>query len=166
MEKVLFLFMIFSTIGWLWETPWVSFRMKKYVNRGFLHGPYIPIYGCAIVTVILSMGIFAFSVFISCNSSENKNTNSENSTNSKLEKGIVYVYNFHTTNRCPTCIAIETLTTKTIKTIQPSTNNTFANLNSCCFLYEINKNNNPTIQSIAVIELYKGKSIQVILINF
>jgi uncharacterized membrane protein len=58
MEKVLFLFMIFSTIGWLWETPWVSFRMKKYVNRGFLHGPYIPIYGCAIVTVILSMGIF------------------------------------------------------------------------------------------------------------
>ena len=58
MGKILFLFIIFSTIGWLWETPWVSIRTKKYVNRGFLHGPYIPIYGFAIVTVVLSMGIF------------------------------------------------------------------------------------------------------------
>jgi len=58
MEKVLFLFMSFSIIGWLWETPWVSFRTKKYVNRGFLNGPYIPIYGFAIVTIVLSMGIF------------------------------------------------------------------------------------------------------------
>lgn len=58
MEKVLFLFMIFSMIGWLWETPWVSLRTKKYVNRGFLNGPYIPIYGFAIVTIVLSMGIF------------------------------------------------------------------------------------------------------------
>ena len=58
MEKVLFLFMMFSVVGWLWETPWVSIRLKKYVNRGFLFGPYIPIYGCAVVTIILSMVIF------------------------------------------------------------------------------------------------------------
>jgi uncharacterized membrane protein len=58
MEKVLFLFVIFSLVGWLWETPWVSLRTKKYVNRGFLNGPYIPIYGFAIVTIVLSMGIF------------------------------------------------------------------------------------------------------------
>jgi uncharacterized membrane protein len=50
--------MMFSVVGWLWETPWVSFRLKKYVNRGFLNGPYIPIYGCAVVTIILSMVIF------------------------------------------------------------------------------------------------------------
>ena len=59
--------------------------------------------------------IIAFSVFISCNSTENKNSKVENSTNSKLENEIVYVYNFHSTNRCPTCIAIETLTKKTIQ---------------------------------------------------
>ncbi len=58
MEKVLFLFMLFSVVGWLWETPWVSIRQKKYINRGFLHGPYIPIYGCAIVTVVLTMSVF------------------------------------------------------------------------------------------------------------
>ena len=58
MKQVLFLFMIFSIIGWLWETPWVSLRTKKYINRGFLKGPYIPIYGFAIVSIILSMEVF------------------------------------------------------------------------------------------------------------
>ncbi|WP_168169742.1 putative ABC transporter permease [Candidatus Izimaplasma bacterium ZiA1] len=58
MSRVLFLFMMFSIIGFMWETPYVSIKMKKYVNRGFLHGPYIPIYGCAIVTIVLSMSIF------------------------------------------------------------------------------------------------------------
>lgn len=58
MERILYLFMMFSIVGWLWETPWVSIRTKKFVNRGFLNGPYIPIYGFAVVTIILSMGIF------------------------------------------------------------------------------------------------------------
>ncbi|QVK19343.1 putative ABC transporter permease [Mycoplasmatota bacterium] len=56
--KILFLFMIYALIGWIWETPYVSFNEKKYINRGFLRGPYIPIYGFACVTIILSMGIF------------------------------------------------------------------------------------------------------------
>jgi uncharacterized membrane protein len=50
--------MIYSVIGWIWETPFVSFNEKKYVNRGFLKGPYIPIYGYACLTIILSMTIF------------------------------------------------------------------------------------------------------------
>ena len=50
--------MIYSVIGWIWETPYVSFNEKKYVNRGFLKGPYIPIYGYACLTIILSMNIF------------------------------------------------------------------------------------------------------------
>ena len=50
--------MIYSVIGWIWETPYVSFNEKKYVNRGFLKGPYIPIYGYACLTIILSMSIF------------------------------------------------------------------------------------------------------------
>ncbi len=56
--KILFLFIIYSVIGWIWETPYVSFNEKKYVNRGFLKGPYIPIYGYASLTIILSMSIF------------------------------------------------------------------------------------------------------------
>ncbi len=58
MIRVLYLFMMFSVIGWLWETSWVSLRSKKYINRGFLRGPYIPIYGCAVVTIILTMNLF------------------------------------------------------------------------------------------------------------
>lgn len=58
MERILFLFMMFSIVGYLWETPWVSFNEKKFVNRGFLHGPYIPIYGFAVMTIVLSMKIF------------------------------------------------------------------------------------------------------------
>lgn len=58
MLEVLFLFMIYATIGWLWETPYVSFNEKKYINRGFLKGPYIPIYGLASITIMLSMSLF------------------------------------------------------------------------------------------------------------
>lgn len=58
MEKTLYLFMMFSIVGWLWETPWVSIRTKKFTNRGFLRGPYIPIYGSAVVTIIFAMQIF------------------------------------------------------------------------------------------------------------
>lgn len=58
MEKVLFLFMIYAIIGWLWETPFVSIGQKKFINRGFLRGPYIPIYGAVCITLVLSMNVF------------------------------------------------------------------------------------------------------------
>ncbi len=58
MTKILFLFMVYAIIGWLWETPYVSLSQKKYINRGFLKGPYIPIYGLSCLTIILSIGIF------------------------------------------------------------------------------------------------------------
>ncbi len=58
MTEILFLFMVYAIIGWLWETPYVSLSQKKYINRGFLRGPYIPIYGLSCLTIILSMGMF------------------------------------------------------------------------------------------------------------
>ncbi len=57
MLQLLFLFMAYSVIGWLWETPYVSFKEKKFINRGFLRGPYIPIYGSSCLAVILSMSV-------------------------------------------------------------------------------------------------------------
>lgn len=41
------LFMIYSCGGWVIEMIVVGFSQKKIVNRGFLLGPYLPIYGCA-----------------------------------------------------------------------------------------------------------------------
>jgi len=50
--------MTYAIIGWVWETPYVSIGQKKYINRGFLRGPYIPIYGLACITIILTMSVF------------------------------------------------------------------------------------------------------------
>lgn len=41
----LLLFYIFSFCGWIFESSYVSILNKKFVNRGFLIGPWIPIYG-------------------------------------------------------------------------------------------------------------------------
>lgn len=47
------LFMIYSMIGWICETICCSFCQKKLVlNRGFLIGPYCPIYGCGALFLI------------------------------------------------------------------------------------------------------------------
>jgi len=56
--KILFLFMVYAVVGWLWETPYVSIGHKKFINRGFLRGPYIPIYGMACLTIVLTMSVF------------------------------------------------------------------------------------------------------------
>ncbi len=52
-QKVIFMFLFYSVVGWLWETPFVSLKERKYINRGFLRGPYIPIYGYCCLSVIL-----------------------------------------------------------------------------------------------------------------
>ncbi len=57
MLELLFIFMIYVIIGWLWETSYVSFKEKKFINRGFLKGPYIPIYGFSFITVVLFMEV-------------------------------------------------------------------------------------------------------------
>lgn len=46
-------FFIYSFIGWIWETGYVSVRTKHFVNRGFLYGPQIPIYGSGAVLLVL-----------------------------------------------------------------------------------------------------------------
>lgn len=39
------LFILYSIIGWIIEVTLVSIDKKQFVNRGFLIGPYCPIYG-------------------------------------------------------------------------------------------------------------------------
>lgn len=38
-------FYLYSFLGWLWESGYVSFRQGRWVNRGFLRGPILPLYG-------------------------------------------------------------------------------------------------------------------------
>ena len=47
------LFMIYSFIGWILEIIYTYFKEKKIINRGFLIGPYCPIYGTGCILIIL-----------------------------------------------------------------------------------------------------------------
>lgn len=42
---IICLFFVYCMMGWVWESCYESFLNKKLLNRGFLNGPYIPIYG-------------------------------------------------------------------------------------------------------------------------
>ena len=47
-------FGLYCFIGWIWESCYVSVRKRELVNRGFLHGPFLPIYGSGAVTILIS----------------------------------------------------------------------------------------------------------------
>ena len=46
-------FFLYSFLGWIWESTYVSLREKRWVNRGFLNGPLLPIYGSGAVSILL-----------------------------------------------------------------------------------------------------------------
>lgn len=50
------LFMIYSVLGWIMEVTCKLIQYKRFINRGFLIGPYCPIYGCGgiLITVLLN----------------------------------------------------------------------------------------------------------------
>lgn len=49
-------FFLYSAIGWLGESFYCSFPVRKWINRGFLTGPMCPIYGTGTVTLVLCLG--------------------------------------------------------------------------------------------------------------
>ena len=56
-QWVLFFF-IYSFIGWVWESCYVSVRKRRWVNRGFMHGPMLGLYGWgAIVVLVRTIGV-------------------------------------------------------------------------------------------------------------
>ena len=52
-QWVLFFF-IYSFICWVWESCYVSVRKRRWVNRGFMHGPMLPLYGSGAIVVLVS----------------------------------------------------------------------------------------------------------------
>ena len=47
-----FLFALYSFLGWCCETLFCSLAARRYINRGFLSGPFCPIYGFGALFVI------------------------------------------------------------------------------------------------------------------
>ena len=52
-QDYIMLFFIYSMLGWLMEEINQFIKTKKIVNRGFLIGPYCPIYGTGVILVTL-----------------------------------------------------------------------------------------------------------------
>lgn len=48
----LIFFYIYCFIGWCIESTFVSVKSRKFVNRGFLRSPMLPIYGCGAIAIL------------------------------------------------------------------------------------------------------------------
>lgn len=53
--ELLWLFLIYSFAGWLFETTYAAIRQKHFVNRGLVSGPMCIVYG--IGTVLMTVGL-------------------------------------------------------------------------------------------------------------
>ena len=53
LEKVFLWFLLYSFVGWLWETVLNIVMKKRFVDRGILNGPICPIYGTGVLLMIL-----------------------------------------------------------------------------------------------------------------
>ena len=57
-------FFIYSILGWVVESIYMSFCNKKWTNRGFIHGPICPIYGVGALTVYFILKPFSHNYII------------------------------------------------------------------------------------------------------
>ncbi len=46
-------FFIYSFLGWVWESCYVSIKSHRWVNRGFLRMPMLPLYGSGATIMLL-----------------------------------------------------------------------------------------------------------------
>ena len=51
-EIWLLIFFIYCFLGWVWECCYVSLLQRQWINRGFLNGPLLPIYGFGTIIVL------------------------------------------------------------------------------------------------------------------
>lgn len=63
-EIYFMLFIIYSILGWAMESTLVAIENRKFVNRGFLIGPYCPIYGVGVVSVTLLLSRFSNNIIL------------------------------------------------------------------------------------------------------
>lgn len=54
------LFIIYAFVGWCMEVTLVSIQNKRFVNRGFLIGPYCPIYGFGALFITIFLGRYEY----------------------------------------------------------------------------------------------------------
>lgn len=53
LSTLILYFVFYSIVGWAMETVYCSIPARRFVPRGFLHGPLCPIYGAGVLLMIL-----------------------------------------------------------------------------------------------------------------
>lgn len=53
--ELVWIFIIYAFLGWCTEVSYAALDTGKFVNRGFLNGPYCPVYGCGVVIVVAAL---------------------------------------------------------------------------------------------------------------
>ena len=53
--ELLWLFLLYSFLGWTLETAAGTIRQKRFVNRGFTTGPFCMVYGVAAVVMTAAL---------------------------------------------------------------------------------------------------------------
>ena len=64
LSEIIVLFFTYSFIGWLWETCYCSIKDHHFAYRGFLFGPYCPVYGFAVTTILITTYPFQDNIFL------------------------------------------------------------------------------------------------------
>lgn len=62
--ELVWIFIIYAFIGWCTEVSYAALDTGRFVNRGFLNGPYCPIYGCGVVIVVAVLTPLKENLFI------------------------------------------------------------------------------------------------------
>jgi len=62
--NIFYFFILYSFLGWITETTFVSIGQKQFINMGFLDGPFSPIYGSGALAIILLIFPFHFNFFL------------------------------------------------------------------------------------------------------
>lgn len=63
-EIYFMLFIIYAVLGWIMECSLGLIQKHKFVNRGFLIGPYCPIYGVGVVGVSILLSRFSNNIIL------------------------------------------------------------------------------------------------------
>ena len=62
--NIVYFFTFYSFLGWCTEVAYYYKNEHHFVNRGFLKGPFCPIYGCSIVSIVIFLDKYKTNVLI------------------------------------------------------------------------------------------------------
>lgn len=62
--NLFYYFVIYSFLGWCTEVTYAFYSRGKFVNRGFLNGPFCPIYGFGALSLVVFLTPFKNNIFL------------------------------------------------------------------------------------------------------